>query len=377
MKRKISLFCIVLSMSIIVNQIVFASEDVKNESNDETQIKLLLNNYFKDKYESLAHLKMNSKMKSYFDSEQNLEYMDLDTLIKFRKIQNTDLSFEKYNCDIKFRVINVSGNMAKVSLGEYTKINYNCSEGIVSEEEQDHIFDLEKKNGKWNIKGDDIEGEFKETFKSIIKDNKDNKAVIKNKQTEIIKTAKAYQEQLNQQQIISPKNLELDTTASAKKKYKLTSYNRNKAKAYALKYALKPNPNYPFYSGDGDCTNFTSQCLKAGGIIEDKQGKEESKKWYRYNSSWKGAQMFHNYWRENKGSSSVKGLKASKTNMKGCRLGDIVQKVPWNKKVGQYTATHSVIISGYVPNPLHQVIHGIIKRMYLFVNTQTLKRKIC
>lgn len=40
-------------------------------------------------------------MKSYFDSEQNLEYMDMDTLFNFRKIQNMDLSFEKYNCDIK------------------------------------------------------------------------------------------------------------------------------------------------------------------------------------------------------------------------------------------------------------------------------------
>lgn len=85
--------------------------------------------------------------------------------------------------------------------------------------------------------------------------------------------------------------------------------------------------------------------------------------------------MFHNYWRENKGSSSVKGLKASKTNMKGCRLGDIVQKVPWNSKVGQYTATHSVIISGYVPNPTTPGDPWNRKRMFLFVNIQAIRKR--
>lgn len=47
------------------------------------------------------------------------------------------------------------------------------------------------------------------------------------------------------------------------------SYSRIKAVNYALSYAKSPNPLYKYFpsQGDngGDCTNFVSQCLKAGG----------------------------------------------------------------------------------------------------------------
>lgn len=45
-------------------------------------------------------------------------------------------------------------------------------------------------------------------------------------------------------------------------------YNRNSAVQYALQYALAPNLNYVYYQGD-DCTNFISQCLRAGGAKND------------------------------------------------------------------------------------------------------------
>ncbi len=41
------------------------------------------------------------------------------------------------------------------------------------------------------------------------------------------------------------------------------------AVAYAREYGEEENPDYPYYAGDGgDCTNFISQCIKAGGIEE-------------------------------------------------------------------------------------------------------------
>jgi len=48
-----------------------------------------------------------------------------------------------------------------------------------------------------------------------------------------------------------------------------SSYNRVNAVNYAIKYALKPNPNYRYFSlqyTGGDCSNFISQCLLAGGV---------------------------------------------------------------------------------------------------------------
>lgn len=46
-------------------------------------------------------------------------------------------------------------------------------------------------------------------------------------------------------------------------------YSRIAAVNYAIKYALKPNPAYRYFKlqndTSGDCTNFISQCLLAGG----------------------------------------------------------------------------------------------------------------
>lgn len=41
-------------------------------------------------------------------------------------------------------------------------------------------------------------------------------------------------------------------------------YRRDQAVAYALRYAVSPNPEYVYLAGN-DCTNFISQCLRAGG----------------------------------------------------------------------------------------------------------------
>lgn len=46
-------------------------------------------------------------------------------------------------------------------------------------------------------------------------------------------------------------------------------YDRKRAVEYALKYALQPNESFSFLGaqreGGGDCSNFVSQCLRAGG----------------------------------------------------------------------------------------------------------------
>lgn len=51
--------------------------------------------------------------------------------------------------------------------------------------------------------------------------------------------------------------------------YRQNLYNRNKAVDYAKKYALSPNPSFKYFADyetyGGDCTNFISQCLFAGG----------------------------------------------------------------------------------------------------------------
>jgi hypothetical protein len=53
----------------------------------------------------------------------------------------------------------------------------------------------------------------------------------------------------------------------------MNNYNREAAVNYAIKYALEPNKEYKYFKlvddNGGDCTNFISQCLYAGGAPMD------------------------------------------------------------------------------------------------------------
>lgn len=60
------------------------------------------------------------------------------------------------------------------------------------------------------------------------------------------------------------------------------SYNRIAARDYAHKYWSSYNPAYTSYKGNGgDCANFVSQCLHAGGIPTDATWKADSVSWIR------------------------------------------------------------------------------------------------
>lgn len=45
------------------------------------------------------------------------------------------------------------------------------------------------------------------------------------------------------------------------------AYDHAAAQRYSDQYVLSPNPAYRYWPG-GDCTNFVSQCMKAGGMAE-------------------------------------------------------------------------------------------------------------
>ena len=102
------------------------------------------------------------------------------------------------------------------------------------------------------------------------------------------------------------------------------AYNRDNAVAYAHKWAFKRNPRYLNFTGiGGDCTNFISQCLLAGGA---KMNYKKTFGWY-YNSandrtpSWTGVQYFYNFLINNKGV----GPYAELITMDKLLPGDVIQ----------------------------------------------------
>lgn len=101
-------------------------------------------------------------------------------------------------------------------------------------------------------------------------------------------------------------------------------YDRIKAVDYAKEWALKRNPNYYDFSGiGGDCTNFISQCLVAGGGVFNF---DYVKGWY-YNSlnsrspSWSSVFYFQNYILNNQGI----GPFGHVAQLNDLEIGDLIQ----------------------------------------------------
>lgn len=102
------------------------------------------------------------------------------------------------------------------------------------------------------------------------------------------------------------------------------SYNRIAVYEYAKKWAYGRNPKY--YNFDpvgGDCTNFASQCIFAGGMS---MNYNKNYGWYYINGndkspSWTGVEFLYNFLITNKGI----GPKGEETTIYNLEIGDIIQ----------------------------------------------------
>ena len=78
----------------------------------------------------------------------------------------------------------------------------------------------------------------------------------------------------------------------------MNKYNRVAAANYAKKWALSANPKFYHFGGiGGDCTNFISQCLLAGGA---KMNYHPINGWfyrssYNRSASWTSVYYFHKF----------------------------------------------------------------------------------
>lgn len=81
-----------------------------------------------------------------------------------------------------------------------------------------------------------------------------------------------------------------------------TTYDPQRAIAYADAWALSRNAEYTDYHAmGGDCANFVSQCLTAGGLQHDDT-------WYHKSYAWKSAPGLYNYLKSANGNGVGKGI---------------------------------------------------------------------
>ena len=349
-KLKQAILNVHVAVVILVITIVSISSSyfVKAEENNKKIIMDVVENYFAERMDVLSKLEMNSSIKNYLLND--IDYYELDTLIKYRKLQIGDLRFKKINQTVELNNIEVEGDKAKVDVVLDEKITFNDSSDVISEESIEHNLTLICINNEWKIQHDDFDSDFKELFekqqtntsRKVMSSNNNlrniQKQILTEEATEVSNKKKEL-EKIKTENDNQEKNLNKIKAKATEFKFK--KYDREAASLYARKYAKNPNKDYPFYGKPdykGDCTDFTSQCLYAGGIVTDNVGKYQ---WYKLNSAWRGANKFYEYWNNNKGSGSTKGLKASKSIFKDIRLADLIEKKPKN------AVTHTVIVTGY------------------------------
>lgn len=167
-------------------------------------------------------------------------------------------------------------------------------------------------------------------------------------------------------------------------------YDRSKAKAYIDTYWKNYNPAYPsFHSGGGDCTNFVSQVLYAGGMpwADDKNptNHKMSINWYckpgatgkdnekRITFSWKIAAVFKAHWIKrvemHKMYSYTEAIQNMNELSRGTFLGDVVQfcyssGVPY----------HTLAITAYNRDPEYNVRDIVLASHDIDSNNRSLYR---
>ena len=101
-------------------------------------------------------------------------------------------------------------------------------------------------------------------------------------------------------------------------------YNREKAVAYAHKWAYGSNPAFADFSMmGGDCTNFLSQCLYAGGlpmVYRPVTGWFYGSLAYRA-PAWSGVQPFYNFMTGRQGDTPY----VRETVLEEMEIGDVIQ----------------------------------------------------
>lgn len=127
-------------------------------------IKIFINEYVNFVDTSLAKLTIEKeKANIFYESDDNLEYLYLSTLINHRKLQISDLTYTNYNTNIEFHEINPlkNGNL-KIAFSKHSKINYKSYENTESEEITEHNIEIKQDSNSYKIIKDDFTDDLKE-----------------------------------------------------------------------------------------------------------------------------------------------------------------------------------------------------------------------
>ena len=286
----------------LLNQSSYLSDFDNNSYNITNKQKEYIIKYLNTYYKSLIELKTKDTSVLFNDKNSVEAYLNMnaiDLLVQHHKMQFNDMRLTFVSYDVKITDVKNENDKLKISFDLDEKIkfayldNYSYSYGI------DHEITFE--NNK--ISSVRVTNNYYVMFTNVL-NNPSKNEILTLKENYL----KSIKEDLNT-------NKELLKEAN-EKKYDTTikcdgKYDRKAAVNYSYKYILKRNSEYGMYDGlGGNCQNFASQSVHAGGIPMDTTGFYQ---WKHYgtelnesnttegrSSSWTGTINFYEYAQNNK-----------------------------------------------------------------------------
>ena len=285
---------------------------IRNNTNEviDDDVEALIISFLNTYFRAMKELKEYDMMK-YFNNyeEAYLNQTALKVLINSRVKQLNDLKLDKVSYDIYYEDISTNDDVIKVVLKENSYLNFNFMKDITSKiYNVVNTFYIVKEDDGYKIQKFDKEQGYFIMTKDLYSSNGKTDEEIKDDLDSILKVYNdEFDKMLKEQNVLYNRYLEYKD-----KKFKEcdNKYDRNSARDYALSHVLESTPvNYG--SLGGNCQNYASWVLNAGGIPMDNDG---SYKWKHYDSSidetsskkgrtssWTGVVNFYNYTKNNTG----------------------------------------------------------------------------
>lgn len=349
----------------IINNINESNSSYNNEikqSADKTieiDVNNSLDNYIKNfmnvYYLSLKRLKPFDMTVFFSENSYENSYLNqqsLRLLINMRKQQLTDLRMNKYSFELDYNESYIKDGIINVSFKENNAINFKSLNDITSKSYNiKNNITLVKENNLFKVVSyTRFEDAFNAMDKEYVKSESEEEELIKNNVINLYD--KLYSDFLTNFEIMKEDNALFNSEEYVNPSKQCdNSYNRDKAYNYAMKWTINRNPDWTKYDDyGGNCQNYASQVLIAGGIPMDNTY-PGIWKWYGHtpnnsssktgrSASWTVVDYFYEYAKNNTGT----GLCALvDQNIYSSEKGDIIQVT-----TEENSFQHTIVVVGIV-----------------------------
>ena len=281
-------------------EILYASEVQPLTEEQEQLILDYMNLYFA----SLEDFEPEEGIAALFSDGEQAALADsaIDFQIGLRQMQDADYTLASWSYSLTLNEITQEEDGSLHILARENNIqNFNQNPEIASERYGGyHLFELEQMEGSWKIRSHMM---FDAVYMMLWSEGGGEEAALRYAEA-VPEYLRLAQEQLQER--------EADREREPGELQAQHAYDRQAAAAYADRYVDERNDAWPDYAGSGgNCQNFASQVLLAGGIPMDIYG-DAVWKWYSdevsnslgaqgRSSSWTGVNQFVEYAAANTG----------------------------------------------------------------------------